>query len=490
MIKKFKIPALLLVAVLIGIITRCYQLQERFLYAHDGDLASWIVKDIVVDKHLRLIGQLTSSPGIFIGPLFYYSLIPFYLLTGMDSIGGLAIPVIIGISTIISIYWVTKKLFSQTAAGFVSLIYAASFSISQTEREMVPTTPVMLWSVWFLYFAHRLFIGDKKSLIWLAVLFSLVWHINLALALVFPVILLAVIRHWKIYKITDFFKPILIFIILSAPLWLFEVKHNFIQTRALAATLISSGSQSADHISKIAHVILYAAKNSTGVFWNNSFNWSVYLIPGILLAGFLYLIIKKRIPRFYLVIFPVWIFFDVVFFAYQSLNLSEYYLNSMNILWVILAGLLLAEFWSSRYTKFISLLIITMIIGYNLNLLFTSNINRFGYNEKKALVSYIQSDAKKHGYPCVSVSYITNPGYNLGYRYFFYLAGLHVNQPKSGSPVYSIIFPLSLVNHLDKTFGALGVINPDYGRYLPAAVNISCQGEDANLTDPMFGFTK
>ena len=61
------ILALILV---IGLFFRSYQLTERFEFAHDGDLYSWIVKDIVVNHHFRLIGQLTSAPGIFIGGLF------------------------------------------------------------------------------------------------------------------------------------------------------------------------------------------------------------------------------------------------------------------------------------------------------------------------------------------------------------------------------------------------------------------------------------
>lgn len=66
----------LISALLIGAFTRTYQLIERYSYAHDADLAVWIAKDMVIDHHPRLIGQLTSSPGIFIGPLFYYLLVP------------------------------------------------------------------------------------------------------------------------------------------------------------------------------------------------------------------------------------------------------------------------------------------------------------------------------------------------------------------------------------------------------------------------------
>ncbi len=91
---------------LIGLFFRTYMVVERYDYAHDADLYSWIVKDIVVNHHFRLIGQLTSAPGIFVGPLFYYSLVPFFLLTNMDPIGALIPVTILGLLTIFSYYFV------------------------------------------------------------------------------------------------------------------------------------------------------------------------------------------------------------------------------------------------------------------------------------------------------------------------------------------------------------------------------------------------
>ena len=66
---------------------------------------------------------------------------------------------------------------------------------------------------------------------------------------------------------------------------------------------------------------------------------------------------------------------------------------------------------------------------------------------------------------------------------------MHVNLPSSGSPVYTIVFPLKEIFPVDKTFGAIGLIYPDYTRYTKENVEYSCSGENSNLTDPMFGFT-
>ena len=118
------------------------------------------------------------------------------------------------------------------------------------------------------------------------------------------------------------------------------------------------------------------------------------------------------------------------------------------------------------------------------------DINKSGYLYRKAIVREIDKDATQKGFPCVSVSYITNPGLDLGYRYFFYLREMHVNRPVSGSPVYTIVYPLRRDIVEDKSYGHIGLIYPDYSRYTKDEVEESCAGENSNLTDPMFGFTK
>ena len=112
----------------LGIFMRTYQLVARYGYDHDNDLASWIIKDIVVDKHLRLVGQLTSAPGIYIGPLFYYALIPFYLLTRMDPVGGLGLSVIIGAASLFSLYYVVNKLHGRKIAVTTTFFTPAPIS--------------------------------------------------------------------------------------------------------------------------------------------------------------------------------------------------------------------------------------------------------------------------------------------------------------------------------------------------------------------------
>lgn len=54
-----------------------------------------------------------------------------------------------------------------------------------------------------------------------------------------------------------------------------------------------------------------------------------------------------------------------------------------------------------------------MFMGINTQRFFGMNINRSGYVEKRALISFVKQDAAEHGYPCVAISYITDPGMSL-----------------------------------------------------------------------------
>ncbi len=484
------LPPLLLTTLLVGLIFRGFQLKDRFLYAHDNDLAGWIVKDILVDHHLRLIGQETSAKGIFIGPLFYYSLIPFYLASGMDPIGILGYSLIIGLSAIASLYFVVYRLYGARSAGIASFLYSGSFLISQTEREVVPTTSVMLWSIWFYYSVNLIFQGKKFGLFLSAFLLGLVWHINLALILLSPIIIIGIIVKRRKFTVPDLIKPVILLLVMSLPLFIFEFRHDFIQARSLfgAVKEISVGADASpiSFTAKVNHVVNYAYKNATRIFFIPGLSFPEKLIPFTLAFLLLLLLAMGKVPKFLGLIFVLWVGLFILFFTLHPINLSEYYLNGMNTFWIIIASVALSRF----VPKIVVSILLTALLAYNLNMFFTSSVNASGYIQKKAIVEFISADASQHGYPCVAFSYITNPGYQFGYRYFIYLKGIKTAPPSSGAPVYSVVFPHSLVNHIDKSFGALGLVLPDYSRYDKTSVNVSCSGENSNLTDPMFGFTK
>lgn len=483
---------LLLCILGIGLFLRTYDIVDRYEYAHDGDLFSWIVKDIVVDKHLRLIGQLTTAPGIFIGPLFYYSLIPFFLLFNMDPIGAVVPVTIIGMVTIASYYYVFSKLFNKTAGLIGAFLQAVLLSSVYFDQRIVPSTPTNLWLIWYFYCVVTLSRG-KFNVLWiLGLLVGLIWHVHIALLPALIAIPAALILARKLPPKKDLLLFLVTLAISSLPLFMFEGRHGFSQTQSLIQNFASTHNAEPGGLGKLNHVSLKITHNINRLFfYPQSFPGNDKLLVLTLLASGILLLKTKLLKAKELALMYTWIVGVVLFFGFSSSELSEYYFASIEVIFMAIVSLLLyLLFKSSRAGKYIVLALLAVVLVKNTNFLITDNIYQKGYSERKAIAEYIARDSREKGYPCVSVSYITSPGEGVGFRYFFWLNKLHVNQPSSGSPVYTIVTPIELVTDDVKIrSGQIGIIPPSETK-TPEEIAKTCDGQNANLTDPMFGFTK
>lgn len=488
-----KINIWLLIILLIGLFLRAFHPLSLFQYSHDQDLAGWFIRDVLINHHLRLIGQETSSHGIFIGPYFYYLQIPFYLLTHLDPSGALLLSIILGTAAIFSVYFVFSKIFSQKIALIGSLLYSMSTLIIFTEREVVPTQPVMLWTIWFFFSLWLIYKGKKNAYLLTGFLMGLIWSINLQLVILLPLVLLAQLFSKKQLRFKEISIAILIALILNIPFFAFEVRHGFQQTKALVLSLSTSKDYvpgtSHGFLAKLDRTMQLVYKNSTNLFSVNYLNIDPKIMFWILIISLLILVYKKQIQSQFGILMFLWIVTYILFFSKISLNISEYYLNGINIIYIAIAAFVIRLLLENKKYSMVGFSIITLFITFNLQSFFTRQVNEDGYIERKEVLSYIKEDAKKNGYPCVSLSFITSPGNDLGYRYFTWELGIKTKPISNSVPVYTIVFPLSKVDSFSKSFGSLGVVNPDYKRYNLKTIEKACEGNDYTLTQPLFGFT-
>lgn len=475
----------------VGLFLRLYNGKELFTYDHDQDLIGWIIKDVVVNHHPRLIGQLTSTPGVFIGMLFYYLLVPFYLIFKMDPIGGIYLVAIIGTFAVWSIFFIFSKIFNKNIGILGALIYAVSPYTVFNDRSVVPTMTLMLWSVWFLFSNYLIIVGNqKKGFLLAAVLIALIWHINFGLAILIPVFLISLILSEKKINPKILISPFIVLAIFMLPLFAFEARHGFSQTKAILISATTSQGDILKGSAKIVKIYDVVTKDVASTLWGYPQNVPKVLAFWVVMPASMLMFIFKKIRKDIFFILISWFLITVGFFSLYSKPVSEYYLDSLTIIWILFVSIEVNFLISLKKTKLLGFLLITLFLAVSLNRFVTYPINKSGYVERKEVISYIRDDAAVHGYPCVSLSYIVDPGYNLGYRYFVYLDDLSTREPVTGAPPYTIVFPLSKVGHLDKTFGALGIINPDYSRYNKKTIAEFCQGSNVNLTGSMFGFTE
>ncbi len=461
-------------------------------FGHDADLFSWIVKDIVVNGHQRLIGQEISAPGIFLGSLFYYLLVPFYLLFNMDPVAA-ALPItIIGMLTVLSYYIVFSKLFNPTVGLVASFLYAVLISSAVWfDRSLAPSTPTNLWTVWYFYTILMISRGKFWVLPILGILIGLIWHIHIALIPALAAIPAAFWASGKLPKISQVIKFLVLLVLTSLPLIIFELKHNFQQIINLLQNFTAER-EGAKGFYKFQVVLQMITTNINNLFFApQSFKTLGSILPVSILVSSFLLIKKKLLSKKEVVPLFVWLLGIVLFFSISSSPISEYYFYNIEIIFISIAALLLYSILKkSSIGKLFVLVLLTTIAVKNTYSLITDDPYHKGYVEKKAVVDYIVNDAKTKNFPCFSLNYITSPGENVGFRYFLFLKNAHVAVPGRGSPVYSIVIPDEYaLKEVKVKFGHIGIIPP---KEIPSEelMKEACSGENTNLTDSMFGYVE
>jgi len=482
---------LILLIVAVGVFLRVYQLPERFLYGHDQDLAGWFVRDVLVNHHLRLIGQETSTAGIFIGPVFYYLMTLFYKISGMDPIGGAYLVTVLAVFGMVSLYFVVNKIFGVRVATIALIIYSISNYMVFNDREVVPTMPVIIWTVWFVYCLHLIF--QKKwtgGLCLFSVLAALIWHLNFALILTAPLIPIAMYLSKRKFEIKPIIASFEAFVALCLPLVLFELRHGFSQTKSLFFSLTTSQNDVISGVDKFVRVFALMSKNLHSLVIGDFPKIKYEHVMYVFLITFAILIYKKYLSRPWAIIFSIWIGTYYLFFSTYSKIVSEYYVNGTIIVFIIVSSLAISKVYESVKFRHIGVILVALFCVFSARKFALTSINKSGYVERREIIKEIKKDSLAHGFPCVSISYITDPGYNLGYRYFIYLEGLKTKPISEFVPVYTIVFPLKPIFPTSTTRGAIGLIYPDYDVYDGQIVSEKCAGDDYNLSEPMWGFPR
>ncbi len=409
----------------------------------------------------------------------------------MDPVAALVPVTIIGVLTTLSYYLVFSKLFTKTAGLIAAFLQAILLAWVGFDRRVVPSTPTNLWVIWYFYTIIQIARGRFFVLPILGILIGLIWHIHIALLPTLFALPFAFLVAKKLPKLKEVLLFILTFFITSLPLLIFELRHNFIQTKSMIENF-TTGHGGGTGITKLGYVLGMITKNINNLFF------SPYSLPEIakplfvitILALSLFLIKRKVLTKREFVPLGTMLLGIIGFFTLSSSLISEYYLYSIEIIFVGLIALTFSVLARKKIGLYLVVLILGSLFVKNLYHFVTDYIYKKDYQERKAVVEFITADVKQRGFPCIGISYITTPGENTGFRYFFYLKNQHLVHPSINVPVYNIVIPDELSkDEVKQKFGHIGIIPPTS---IPpeSTIQKSCQTPNTNLTDSMFGYVE
>jgi len=481
----------LFLIVVVGFLFRWYNFEKGFSFAHDQDLYSWIAKDIVINHHQRLVGQITSVAGVFIGSFYYYLMSFFYWVFKMNPMSAMIPLTIIGLAEIVSVYWVARRHFDNKTAIVWSFIQACSVGIAMFDRWSVPTQPTILWSIWFLASILELYKGNIKFLAVYAFLIGFVWQLHIALLPLLPIPLLAYLlnkgRLSNLLNLKNIKVLLVSGIILGAtisPLVIFELKYNFSQVRSiLVANKNDLGGPTG--FKKMDKVLDASSREiQQRLLWG----WEIKAVTWYWIVIVLMLVIvsvKKWIERPLILYLLIWVGIIMAAQFWSKRIVSEYYFTNILPVILMLVSVFLAKTFSRKLLYVLGLIYLTINIRW---LYSKSDIDQSYYYRIRA-VEYIKQDVEKNHYPCVAVNYIAEPGFGVGFRYLFWYKS--VNLVKPGTPgvvVYNIAIPWQVsAKENPAVFGRFGILLPK--TVLKPISKEDCNRPDYRL-DPMLGYTE
>lgn len=194
-----------------------------------------LIEDIVKNKPFTLIGPRSGGiPGVFHGPLWLYVNVPIFLISKGNPVAISYFWLFLYFIFLFICFLVAKKLFKNKEIPLLTVVLLAASQVISVRQLFNPFGALFLSPVFFLliykYFLKSRFLDLLLSLLVLGLM------IQFQMAFAVPLLVLTVIVVCRQIIKNKKFNHLLAFLILIIPLSsfiLFDLKHQFIQTKSV-----------------------------------------------------------------------------------------------------------------------------------------------------------------------------------------------------------------------------------------------------------------
>jgi len=327
-VKKEKI--ILLFILLLAAFLRLYKIQGYLTFLGDEGRDVLVVKRLLLDHKLTLLGPTASVGGFFLGPFYYYLIAPFLWLFGMNPIGPAVMVALFGVATVWLIYFVGKRFFDVPTGLLAAGLYAISpvvitYSHSSWNPNLMPFFSLLI--IWFAWQATQK--KDLKLLGLIGFLFGLALQLHYL-----TVFLMAIVgiywlffgqqcNNWRAY-----FWLVGGFAIGWSPFLAFELRHNFPNFRSLVDFLLhgeETGFVWKNFLPTIGNVSLRLFERL--VVANQKVLAEILLLLTLPLAGYQW--VKQKGRQTFWPLLGLWLVLGIGLFGFYQDSIYDYYFGFM-----------------------------------------------------------------------------------------------------------------------------------------------------------------
>jgi 4-amino-4-deoxy-L-arabinose transferase-like glycosyltransferase len=381
---------------------RFYQVPQRFIFDIDTEYQAFLAKTIIKDFHIIWVGVSAGSIGYYLGPGLVYLTAFLLFISKGDPLSLAYFSALVGTVTLLSLFFVTKKIFGNKVAYIAGVFYGFSAFIIYYDRKYWPIF-IPLVGIWLFYSL----IKARKDTLWLilsAVLIGISFHVHLTLLIFFVPFFYTVFRKRKKIKSGTWILISFSYLVTTSPLLVFDFVHNF-DNLLTPLKFIKNIGQTPGSFNPHLNPFLFGLNKIVFI------DIPKYRFANIIITLFSILIMakltvaKKNYPG--KLLFAIVALFSFLFCLYPG-KIQEYYLVLLFPFWSMAAGLLLKKLKKNYLCILLSVFILTNLYSY------FSQDNPHGLSTKKKFVEETSRRLNEDYY----LSFGSDVDYE-GWRYLF-----------------------------------------------------------------------
>jgi len=245
-IKNHKLIYILLLLILIGsAFFRVYRIDALLGFYYDQGRDALKIQEMMSLKDLPFIGPTTGIAGLFLGPFWFYLLLPLYFIGQGNPAVASSLISFLDVGTVFLLYWFCREFYTKKVKNgddntgriiglLAALFWGFSYLLILSARWFSNPSPLPLFTILLLYGLVKFFVEKKdKYLILISICLAISLQLEMASAFFFipSIILIWIIFRPKIENKKNLFWAIGIFIAFLIPQILFEIKNKFLMTK-------------------------------------------------------------------------------------------------------------------------------------------------------------------------------------------------------------------------------------------------------------------
>lgn len=412
-----------------------------------------VVKRMIVDHKWTLLGPTASVGGFFMGPAYYYFMLPFLWLWRLDPVGPAVGVALVGIATIALVWYVGRRMFDTWTGLAAASLYALSPIVIAYSRSSWNPNIVPFFSTWLVYMLWLIVTeGRWKLLFWVGFILGIGIQLHYAFLFLFGLVGVWFVLFGKPYnRFREYGLGILGFLTGFAPFLGFEVRHGFSNSRAIVEFVFAgketgfAGTRFITNVTDVffrlfARLVLrlpdarmleqipVALRN----FWSDT-GWLVALsatIAAIAMAvrpsrlyaafGVRADVGQKKNLRVAVLMLLLWLGVVLAFFGLYRKSIYEYYFGVFFALPFLLSALGLRLLGSTRWGRWIAgvLLVVLLVLNWEGRPFKYQPNNQLGQAQLIAREVIAHTNGKPYNF-----ALIAGGNSDHAYRYFFEIWG-------------------------------------------------------------------